>query len=636
MHRLFARQLAKAQTASGDLDLERLEELISSAYQEFERDFTRTDRSIALMVEELDELNRGLESLVTERTAVLRQRERELNAQNLRFDAALSNMSQALLLFDDRARLVICNRRYLEMYRLPPGSAAPGTSLADLLRERAAAGTFQGDPQEHVEASLQLIAGRQAASHFSELPDGRTINEVVRAMPGGGWVVTHEDVTEQREAEKKIAHMARHDSLTDLPNRTLLQDELARAVAGLSRNERVAVLYLDLDQFKGINDTLGHAVGDELLKEVAARLSASIGKRDAVARVGGDEFAIIQTDIREPTDAAALARRIGDAIRLPYDLRGHAVVTDASIGIALAPDDGREPNELLKNADMALYGAKAGGRSTFRFFEPAMDARMQARRTLELALRDAIAAGEFELHYQPVVNLQSGTIVCCEALLRWNHGTRGDIPPAEFVPVAEEIGMIVPIGEWVLRTACAEARLWPSAVKVAINLSPIQIMNHNLVPVIVNALAESGLPASRLEVEITETVLMQNTAATLATLHRLRSLGISISMDDFGTGYSSLSYLRAFPFDKIKIDQSFVSDLPGQRDAAAIVRAITSLARSLDIVTTAEGVETEAQRVQVQLLGCDEVQGFLFGMPQRARDIERLLAAPVYRSGTAG
>ena len=344
------------------------------------------------MVEELDELNRGLEKLVAERTAVLRQRESELHHQNLRFDAALSNMSQALLLFDDTGRLVICNRRYRELFHLPPDAAQPGTSTIDLLRERAAAGCFEGDPEEQLATVRRLIDGKPSASHLIELPDGRVVNEVICTMRGGGWVVTQEDVTEQREAEKKIAHMARHDALTDLPNRTSLQNDLAQAVAGISGNQRVAVLYLDLDHFKSINDTLGHAVGDELLKEVAVRLSTCIGNRDLIARVGGDEFAIIQTGIREPTEATALARCIGDVIRLPYDLHGHVVVTDASIGIALAPDDGREPHELLKNADMALYGAKAGGRSTFRFFEPAMDARMQARRVLELALRDAIAA----------------------------------------------------------------------------------------------------------------------------------------------------------------------------------------------------------------------------------------------------
>ncbi len=636
MHRLFARQLVKARNEQGELDIDRLVELVVSAYEQFERDRMRTDRSMTLMIEELDELNRGLENLVAERTAVLRQREQELHAQNLHLDAALSNMSQALLLFDSAARLVICNRRYLEMYRLPPDAAQPGTSATDLVRERLAAGTFEGDPEHYVEGSLQLIAKQKAVSRIVELPDGRTINQVMCPMPGGGWVSTHEDVTAQREAEKKIVHMARHDALTGLPNRTLLREQLRRAVADLNGCERVAVLHLGLDQFKGINDTLGHTVGDELLKQVAARLSECVGKRDTVARVGGDEFTIIQIDVADPTDAADLARRIGDAIRLPYSLRDHKVVADASIGIALAPNDGSAPNELLKNADMALDGAKAQGRGTFRFFEPAMDARMKARRALELALRNALTEGEFALRYQPMVNLESGTIVCCEALLRWKPGGRDEIPPATFVGVAEEIGLIVPIGEWVLRTACAEALHWPEQVKVAINLSPIQVMNHNLLPVIVNILAATGLPPSRLEVEITELVLMQNTAATFSTLHRLRDLGISISLDDFGTGYSSLSYLRAFPFDKIKIDQSFISDLPARRDAAAIVRAITGLARSLDMVTTAEGVETDAQRDHVRALGCDQVQGFLIGQPQQAGDIEQLLAEPVRRSGTAG
>ncbi len=469
-----------------------------------------------------------------------------------------------------------------------------------------------------------------------ELPDGRIINEVICSMSGGGWVVTQEDVTEQREAEKKIAHMALHDALTDLPNRTLLQEKLADALADLSGNRRIAVHYLDLDQFKGVNDTLGHTIGDELLKHVAARLCVCVGKHNTVARVGGDEFAIIQTGVFDPADAAALARRIGAAIRMPFRLQGHAVVSDVSMGIALAPDDASDPNELIMNADMALYGAKADGRSTFRFFEPSMDARMKARRALELALRDALADGAFQLHYQPVIDIASGAIVCCEALLRWPQINGREIRPAEYVPVAEEIGLIVPIGEWVLRTACAEACRWPEHVRVAINLSPIQIRNGNLLPVVVNALAATGLPASRLEVEITESVLMQNTAATLATLHRLRDLGIRISMDDFGTGYSSLSYLRAFPFDKIKIDQSFIGDLPGGRDAVAIVHAVAGLARSLGVVTTAEGVETQAQLDQVRALGCDEVQGFLTGRPQSAADISRLLGDLLPRVAAAG
>ena len=384
-------------------------------------------------------------------------------------------------------------------------------------------------------------------------------------MADGGWVATHEDITERRRAEKQIAHMARHDALTDLPNRVLLRERLAEALAGVRRGSKLAVLYLDLDHFKGVNDTLGHPIGDELLKMVAGRLRHCVRDTDTVARVGGDEFAIIQTGIERPLDTAILARRIGEAVRAPYDLAGHAVVVDTSIGIAIAPNDGTEPDELLKNADMALYRAKADGRGTYRFFEPEMDSRMKARRALELALRNALATGEFELHYQPLVNLDDRRITGCEALLRWNHPERGMISPAEFIPVAEEIGLIVPLGEWVLRKACADAARWPDDIKVAVNLSPIQVTNQNLVPVVVSALAAAGLPASRLELEITESVLMQNTEATLATLHRLRELGVRISMDDFGTGYSSLSYLRSFPFDKIKIDRSFISGLAGRQ-----------------------------------------------------------------------
>jgi predicted signal transduction protein with EAL and GGDEF domain len=335
-----------------------------------------------------------------------------------------------------------------------------------------------------------------------------------------------------------------------------------------------------------------------------------------VARVGGDEFAIIQNGIDQPLDTAVLARRVGEAVRAPYDLAGHVVVVDTSIGIALAPHDGVEPDELLKAADMALYGAKADGRGTYRFCEAAMDLKMKARRELEIALRAALAAGQFDLHYQPLVNVDDRRITGCEALLRWHHPERGMISPAEFIPVAEEVGLIVPLGEWVLRKACIDAAAWPPDVKVAVNLSPIQVTNQNIVPVVISALAAAGLPAERLEIEITESVLMHNTAATMATLHKLRELGVNISMDDFGTGYSSLSYLRKFPFDKIKIDRSFISGLPDDAEAIAIVRAVAGLAASLDMTATAEGVETAAQLDMVRALGCVEMQGYLFSPPR--------------------
>jgi diguanylate cyclase (GGDEF)-like protein len=472
---------------------------------------------------------------------------------------------------------------------------------------------------------MAVIAEGKTWSQLIELPDGRTISVLNHPMAGGGWVATHEDITERRRAEKQIAHMARHDALTDLPNRVLLQDRLAQALAELPRDKRLAVLYLDLDNFKSVNDTLGHQIGDELLKTVAGRLRNCVREVDTVARVGGDEFAVIHTGIEQPNDAAFLARQICEAVKEPCELHGHAVIVDTSIGIALAPGDGSDPTELLKNADMALYRAKADGRGTYRFFEPAMDARMKTRRTLELALRMALVNGEFELHYQPLVNLEDRRITCCEALIRWHHPERGLIPPAEFIPIAEEIGLIVPLGEWVLRQACADAMQWPADIKVAVNLSPIQVMNQNLVAVIVGALAATGLPANRLEVEITESVLMQNSEATLATLHRLRELGVKISMDDFGTGYSSLSYLRSFPFDKIKIDRCFISGLATGDDSVAIVLAIAGLAKHLGIATTAEGVETKQQLQQVKALGCSEMQGFLFSAPRRNEEITQLI-----------
>jgi len=417
VHKLLARQLGKAR-ASGKVDLSTLLELVSAAYEQSDNDRRRTDRSISLMIGELDQLNRGLERLVEERTAALREGKAELRAQNLRFDAALSNMSQALLMFDSAARLVICNQRYIEMYGLSPELVKPGRTVRELLDARAKTRTFSDDPDRYIERLQTAIAQGKRLSFLSELPDGRTIAISIQPTADRGWVATHEDITERRQAEQRIAYMARHDSLTDLPNRTQFREQLARALAGVARGERLAVLCLDLDSFKSVNDTLGHLVGDELLKAVANRLRACIRESDTAARVGGDEFAVVQTGIDTATDTATLARRICESLRAPYDLLGQTVMVDASIGIAIAPNDGTEPIELLKNADMALYGAKAHGRGTYRFFEPEIDARMKARRTLELALRAALANGEFELYYQPLVDLQRDVVTSCEALLR--------------------------------------------------------------------------------------------------------------------------------------------------------------------------------------------------------------------------
>jgi diguanylate cyclase (GGDEF)-like protein len=393
------------------------------------------------------------------------------------------------------------------------------------------------------------------------------------------------------------------------------------------RGVQLAVFCLDLDQFKDVNDALGHRVGDLLLQSVADRLRQCIRDADMVARLGGDEFAIVQVDATQPTDATSLASRLIEAINAPYELDSNQVVVGLSIGIALAPNDGLDPDQLLRNADMALYRAKADGRGLYRFFEPEMDARMQARRRLEIDLRKAIANSEFELFYQPLVDMQTEHVTGFEALIRWHHPERGLVSPVDFIAVAEETGLIVPLGDWVLRQACAEAATWPGAVKVAVNLSPIQFKNKNLLLSVVSALAASGLSPSRLELEITEAVLLQETDATLAILHELRGLGVRISMDDFGTGYSSLGYLRKFPFDKIKIDRSFIFDMSDHDDSLAIVRAVIAMGNSLGIATTAEGVETRGQFKQLKLEGCTEVQGYLFSPPKPAAELKGLLAS---------
>ena len=446
-------------------------------------------------------------------------------------------------------------------------------------------------------------------------------------------LVTFLDVTEKRRAERRLAHMACHDDLTGLPNRAFFRKSLDAALsrlhpaAGHPAAGNAGVFYLDLDQFKAVIDTLGHATGDALLRALAERLRAGLRPTDVLARFGGDEFAILRSGLKGPDEASALASLLGDLVARPFLIDGQVVEIATSIGVAMAPGDGVTSDLLLKNADMALYRAKEEGRRAFRFFEPGMDARARARRLLEIDLRRALPAGQFELYYQPLVSLKTGAITGFEALLRWHHPARGMVPPAEFIPLAEEIGLIAPLGDWVLRQACAEAARWPGEFKIAVNLSPVQFRTGNLTHSILTALASSGLPASRLEVEITETILLAESEANLAILHRLRALGVSVSMDDFGTGYSSLSYLRAFPFDKLKIDRSFVSDLAAGGGCMAIVRAVTGLGLSLGISTTAEGVETSEQLEWLRNEGCTEMQGYYFSPPVPASKILPMLKA---------
>jgi diguanylate cyclase (GGDEF)-like protein len=550
----------------------------------------------------------------------------QLVTQNVRFDAAINNMSQALLMFDSSARLAIINDRYYEMYQLSPQVVKPGCTPLDLLSHRKQNGTFIGDPEIYADSLTSAMAQGKTCEQITELPDGRSIAIIDRPMAGGGWVTTHEDITQRRQAEAKISHMALHDGLTNLPNRLFFREDMENRLAHLGRDQKFAVLCLDLDHFKRVNDTLGHPIGDKLLRHAGERLRGCLREGDSIARLGGDEFVIVQGSITQLVETTSLMARLIEVISAPFDLDGHQVVVGVSIGVALAPADAADPDQLLKKADMALYRAKADGRGTYRFFEPDMDARMQARRALELDLRSAVATGQFELHYQPLVNLKTEKINGFEALIRWRHPDRGIISPGEFIPLAEETGLIVPIGEWVLRQACEDAAKWPGDIGVAVNLSPAQFKTGVVTQSVINALARSGLSPTRLELEITESVLLFNNEATLNTLHQLRTLGVRISMDDFGTGYSSLSYLRSFPFDKIKIDRSFVHDLASSEDSMAIVRAVAGLGASLGMTTTGEGVETQEELDFLRREGCTEAQGYLFSPARPAKDVYMLLA----------
>ena len=548
---------------------------------------------------------------------------RRLTLEKQRLDTAVNNMTQGLLLFDSSQRLVICNRRYLDMYGLSADIIKPGCSFRDVVAHRKQTGSFTGDVDEYVARVLRDIAHRNAM--IITTPDGRSVQVVNEPLADGGWVATHEDVTEQRRTEERITHLAHYDALTDLPNRTLFHEQLKRELADAAPERQLAVLYIDIDEFKSINDSLGHMIGDELLKSVAVSLRACVRETDFVARLGGDEFAIVQTGVKDPDEVNALVHRIYDAIRAPYECLGHQVTTDASIGIALAPRDGADIDQILKNADLAMYAAKAAGRRTHRFFEPDMDAQVRARRILEIDLRQAILDGGFEVYYQPCLDLQDNRITGCEALLRWRHPERGMISPADFIPIAEETGLINQLGEWVLTTACTEAATWPDGIRLAVNVSPVQFKSGTLALKVIAALATSGLAASRLELEITEAVLIRDDDAALAVLHQLRAIGVRIALDDFGTGYSSLSYLQRFPFDKIKIDRCFVTDIAEPEGSASIVEAVVNIAAARRMTTTAEGVETEQQRELLRALGCSEMQGYLFSPPKPAAIVRQLL-----------
>lgn len=565
---------------------------------------------------------RAAEAELQRRNTVLQQREEELRARNLQFDTALRHMSQALCMYDENERLVVCNERYATIYGLPPDALKPGMSRHEIIEMRIARGLWAGaSPEAYREERMRPVS---AANYFvQEMCDGRCIALRHVPMPGGGWVCTHEDITEQRQAQAKIAHLARHDGLTDLPNRVLLRERLQEALSRLRPDEGLAVHCLDLDRFKEVNDALGHAVGDELLQEFGRRLSKAVGNTGIVARSGGDEFVVVQEEAAAPRDAIDLAADVIAAMHEPFMLGDHfQVVLSASIGIAMAPGDGTDAEELLKNANIALSRAKEEERGKYRFFEREMDARVRARHELERNLRGALANDELDVHFQPLLNLKRNEISCFEALLRWRTRAGEAIEPGEFIPLAEETGLILPLGEWVLRQALAEAAKWPRQIRVAVNLSPMQFHAENLSQVVMSALAASGVEPSRLELEITESLLLQDRESTFTTLHRLRDLGVRIALDDFGTGFSSLNYLRSFPFDKLKIDRCFIAGLAeGNEESLAIVRAVARLGKSLGIATTAEGVETKQQMETARKEGFTEIQGFWLSVPKSASEI---------------
>jgi diguanylate cyclase (GGDEF)-like protein/PAS domain S-box-containing protein len=557
----------------------------------------------------------------------LQRREEELRIQNERFDAAINNMGSGLCMFDANHRLIVCNARYAQMYGLSLDVMRPGTTLRSILESRIAAGCYPGnDPDRYIQERTNFVRVGQLHDTI-HLRDGRVILITHHKLPGSGWVATHQDVTEQKRVEAKISHMAHHDALTNLPNRLLFRERLCQGLERVKSGEKFAVICLDLDGFKGVNDTLGHSIGDALLRVVTERLLKCLGDGDTVARLGGDEFAVLQAGAGDGDEAAGLASILISAVGEPYNLDGHEVIIGTSAGIALAPSDGSAAEELLKKADMALYQAKNEGRGLFRLFRPEMDTSQRARHAMERDLNIALAQGQFELFYQPVINIQSGRVTSCEALLRWCHPAKGLVMPGEFIGLAEETGLIVPLGDWVLRQACKEASKWPDEIKIAVNLSAMQFRRGNLVEVVIHALASSGLPANRLELEVTETVLLIEHDRAFSTLHQLRDLGVRIAVDDFGTGYSSFSYLRKYPFDKIKIDRSFVQESTEQGNGcAAIIKAIAGVGNSLGMMTTAEGVETEEQLKLVRAEGCTEVQGYLFSRPRPASEILNFIA----------
>ncbi|WP_434712632.1 EAL domain-containing protein [Rhizobium sp. YTUHZ045] len=620
---LFWRQCTEAVMADGSIDAQRLMELVIATYRGHESDYDAIERSAETLQKENQTLRGNISAL-----------SQAFDGQKKLFEIVLNNLPLGLSVFDAGQRLTLYNIRFPQLFGLTPEDIAAGATIAELIgKMRGNESTASKSVRQTARPSLAKAESSSIRRREWQMHDGRIIQSVVTILSDGSSIAIHADITEDRKAAQRITYLAHHDPLTGLPNRMYFREQVDATLAERKPHEQIALVHLNLDRFKSINNTIGVSVGDKILQQVAERIRASAGSENTLARLGSDEFAILQTGKQQPKNVTVLADQIRRALSEPF-LNGEKQVTlSVSMGIAIAPENGGETDILLKNAGVALSHAKADGRKRERFFTGEMEAQMQLRHALEADLRAAVENGEFELHYQPLYDLAERRICGFEALIRWNHPFRGRVPPMDFIPLAEEVGLVVDIGRWVLRQACRDAAQWPENIKVAVNVSAIQFRSGNLTQDVSEALAAAGLSPSRLELEITESVLMENLSEVLPILHALKDRDIRISMDDFGTGYSSLSYLSSFPFDKIKIDKSFVNDIVDSKEAHAIMRAIILLGDALGMRVTVEGVETAAQLTLLESEECDEIQGYHISPPRPVRDVPHLLSPPPKSSG---